>query len=97
MSRSQDVLVAFAAGAAAGAAAALLFAPEKGEVTRKRLQAAAADLNKKSVHLVKDARETIQSRAHEFGGTVKHQVDAVRDAIQEGKEVYQRELEHAAG
>jgi gas vesicle protein len=94
MNRNQDVL-AFAVGAVVGAVAALLLAPEKGEVTRKRLKVGATDLYKKSEHLVKEARETVQGKAHELGGTVKHRVDAMREAVEEGKDVYHRELERA--
>ena len=96
MSRNQDVMAAFAVGAAAGAVAALLLAPEKGEVTRKRLKEGATDLYKKGEHLAKEARATVEGKAHELGGTVKHRVEAVREAIEEGKEVYHRQLEHAA-
>ena len=96
MNKHQEVLVAFAVGAATGVVAALLFAPEKGEVTQKRLKEGAADLYKKGGHLVKEARVTVQGKAHELGGAMKHQVNAVREAIDEGKEVYHRELERAA-
>ncbi|GEM_PF-6699858 len=44
MSRTQDAAVAFAFGALAGGVAALLLAPEKGEVTRKRLKEGAKGL-----------------------------------------------------
>jgi len=106
MNRNGETAFAFLLGAATGAITALLFAPEKGEVTRKRLKESAEDLCKKSEELAKDTREVVEDKtrevigtakrkAEELGGTVKRQADAVREAIGEGKEAYHRELEHA--
>lgn len=39
MSKSRDILLAFLAGAAAGAIAGILFAPDKGKNTREKLSA----------------------------------------------------------
>ncbi len=44
MNRTQELSAAFAFGALAGGVAALLLAPEKGEVTRKRLKEGARGL-----------------------------------------------------
>lgn len=44
MNRSEKTLLAFIAGAAAGLAAGILFAPEKGKKTRRKLSAKANEL-----------------------------------------------------
>jgi len=107
MSRNGEVLLAFLLGAGTGAVTALLFAPEKGEVTRKRLKEGADNFSKKGADLIKATRGVVEDttrevvgaskrKAEELGGTVKRQADAVREAIAEGKEAYHRELEHAS-
>ena len=107
MSRNGEVLVAFASGAAAGAVAALLFAPEKGEVTRRRLQEGAEDLYKKSGRAIESAQKAVGSAAYdaveaasqktqELGDIMKHRVGAIRGAVADGKDAYHLELERAA-
>jgi gas vesicle protein len=44
MSDSENTFIAFLAGAACGAAAGILFAPDSGENTRKRIKEAADDV-----------------------------------------------------
>jgi len=97
MSRGTDTLMGFVVGAAAGGITALLLAPEKGSVTRRRLR----DGGEKMVHdgkeKVADAAATIEGVARENGHSVKeaarHQVNAVRGAVSEAKETYHREMD----
>lgn len=107
MNKHGETAFAFLAGAATGAIAALLLAPEKGEVSRKRLKEGAEDLYKKGKELAKETREVVEGKTREvvsaarqkieeLGGTVKRQAAAVREAIAEGKEAYHRELEHTS-
>jgi len=69
------VLIAFLAGAAAGAAVALLYAPASGEETRERLTSAArdaADSARRGVRQVKGTMNESWQRA----------VDAAKDAFE---------------
>lgn len=64
MSNNSKILLSLLAGAAAGATLSLLFAPEKGKDTRKKISDAAQDLNdrimKKAEELVSKADETLE-------------------------------------
>ncbi len=91
-------------GAVVGGIVALLLAPEKGEVTRRRISDGAVDLYDRSrdwadnvSHDVRDRSEHVADRAREKVGDVRRsarsQVDAVRGAVTEGRETYRREVD----
>ncbi len=69
MNRTQDVTAAFVLGAMAGGVAALLWAPEKGEVTRKRLKDGARELVKRGEAFTGEIRgaaaEAIKAARHQ--------------------------------
>ena len=69
MSNSAKVVVAFAAGVALGAIAGILFAPDKGKETRKKI----SDAGKKTLEAIgdnikkgKEKVETVKERMEEF-------------------------------
>lgn len=104
MSRSTDTTLAFFMGAIVGGVVALLLAPEKGEVTRRRISEGAVDLYDRSRdwvdHVgndVRDRTENVADRARDKVSEVKRsarsQVDAVRGAVTEGRETYRREID----
>lgn len=78
-------LAAFLLGAVVGAAAGLLFAPAKGETTRKKLKRWANDT-------YEDQKELVLEHAHELKGKVKEHFDDARDKFNEGKEKVVKEF-----
>jgi len=71
------VLVAFAVGAIAGAAVALLFAPATGEETRKKL-----------VEKAKEERERAETVAREGREYFNRQRDNLTAAVERGREAF---------
>ena len=75
MAKSGNALVALVAGAAVGAVAALLYAPDSGEKTRKKISKQA---RKTQADIEKSTRETYNNlthRATELKGTVSERID----------------------
>ena len=104
MSKSSDTALAFLLGAVTGGVIALLLAPEKGEVTRRKIREGAGDLYGKSKNLAGEAGlrarekaletgEWVKEKASDAAGSARAQVEAVKSAVAEGKEAYRRELE----
>ncbi len=71
------VLVAFALGAVAGAAVALLYAPASGEETRKKLAEKAREGRDRAESLAKQGREFID-----------RQRETVTAAVERGREAF---------
>ncbi len=74
---SGSVLLAFVAGAIAGAAAALLFAPAAGEETRQFLSEKA-----------RESRDRARTAARDGRDAIKRQKDQLSEAIDRGREAY---------
>jgi gas vesicle protein len=84
MSRDHDggggaVLVAFVLGAVAGAAVALLYAPQSGDATRRYLGERA-----------REGRDRANEAAQQGREFVERQRESVTTAIERGREAYQR-------
>ncbi len=71
-SSAGSVLVAFALGALAGAAVALLYAPAPGEETRRRLADRAREGRERAKGLARDGREFVQRQRDNLGAAVEH-------------------------
>lgn len=97
MSRKQDTVLAFLVGAAVGGAAALLLAPEKGEVTRRRLREGGGKAYDKSKQALSRAATAVGDGARDaseaISETARQRMGAVRAAVTEGKDAYRRELD----
>ena len=104
MSKTSDTVLAFLLGAVAGSVAALLLAPEKGEVTRGKIRQGAADLYGKGRDLVDKSQKELSEKVSHVGEKARekmadvsegarHQLEAVKGAVAEGKEAYRREME----
>lgn len=61
MSRSKDILVAGIVGAAAGAVTGVLFAPDKGKKTRKKLSKNIRNIQDEVKDFVEDTKENISN------------------------------------
>lgn len=75
MGKSGNALVALVAGAAVGAVAALLYAPDSGEKTRRKLSDQA---KKTQADIEKTTRETynnLTSKATELKGSISERID----------------------
>ncbi len=95
MTRTQEFSVAFAVGALAGGIVALLLAPEKGEVTRKRLKEGARELIEHGETVAGEIRGAAEGVIKTATGTVRRQAEAVRGAVAEGTKAYREELERS--
>lgn len=95
MTRIQETAAVFAFGALAGGVAALLLAPEKGEVTRKRLKEGARGLMERGGTLAEEVRGAAEGAIRTVTGTVRRQAEAVKGAVAEGTKAYREELDRA--
>ena len=75
------ILLAFALGAVAGAAVALLYAPASGEDTRKYLGEKAREGRERANDIAEKGREAIKQGRE----TVTHAIERGRDAYQQAR------------
>jgi gas vesicle protein len=78
-----SVLVAFALGAAVGAAIALLYAPASGEETRRKLADKARAGKEKAEALTRDGREFIDRQRENLAGVVERGREAYEQVRKE--------------
>ncbi len=83
MGRNSDTLLAFLVGAVAGGVAALLLAPEKGEVTRARIREKSGDLYSSGRDRVGRTVQDVEERAHEYGEAARVKAQEVANAARE--------------
>lgn len=76
MAKSGNAIIALAAGAAIGAVAALLYAPESGEKTRKKLTKQAKKTQSEIESKTRETYNNLTSRATELKGTVSERLDS---------------------
>jgi gas vesicle protein len=77
------VLVAFAVGAIAGAAVALLFAPATGEETRRKLVEKAREGRERAEGLAREGREYLNRQRDNLSAAVERGRDAFDQARKE--------------
>lgn len=77
MNNSSKTALAALAGVAVGATIALLYAPESGEETRKKLKKKAIEAKNTATKYAHDTYESAAARASDFKGTVSERLDSV--------------------
>jgi gas vesicle protein len=71
-SSAGSVITAFALGALAGAAVALLFAPASGEETRRKIAEKAREGRDKAEAMAREGREFLQRQRENLATAVEH-------------------------
>ncbi|HQD10754.1 MAG TPA: YtxH domain-containing protein [Flavihumibacter sp.] len=77
MSNTNKILTAFATGLAVGAVLGVLFAPDKGENTRKKI----ADNGKKLSDSLREKVNEGKEKFAELRGNLQQKADAVKDKL----------------
>ena len=94
---AKNSILAFLGGAAIGATVALLFAPEKGEVTRRKIGKAVKDGRDTVVDTFEHGRDVVVDAYHKGRGRVMDAYhdgrERLADAISEGREMMEDELD----
>lgn len=97
MSRNTNTLMAFVLGAAVGGITALLLAPDKGEVTRRRLRDGSGRGLRRGRDAVSHAASSLEQDAREKGQAVSdavHQrVNAAGEAVAAARGAFRREMD----
>ncbi len=81
--RNKDFWIALGIGAAIGGAVALLYAPQSGAVTRKRLKRRLDDLSDN----IEDAGDYLKEQADRLGLEAQKLIDASKDRFEEAIDV----------
>jgi len=82
-SSASTVIIAFALGALAGAAVALLYAPASGEETRRRLAEKAREGRERAEGIARDGREFFQRQRENIATAVERGREAFDSARKE--------------
>jgi gas vesicle protein len=85
-SSAGSVVVAFALGALAGAAVALLYAPATGEETRRRLAEKAREGRDRAQTAAREGREFLDRQRENITATV----DRGRQAFEQGRQAFEQ-------
>ena len=87
-------------GAAIGALLGVIFAPDKGEETRKKIKKVAKEYEQKGGEVLEKAKEKyseVKEKAEPFVEKAKEGIDVVKTKIEENKEPLKNKIEEIAG
>lgn len=93
MNTQAKSLIAFLAGIAAGSAIGILFAPEKGEVTREKLSGSLGDYRDQLKNFIKDLRERGEEVALEYAGGDNNAKAEGKKVVNEARQKAEKLLE----
>ncbi len=79
------VLFSFAAGIAAGAAIAILYAPSEGKDTRNKIRDRVSDYSERAVDLVDASREQLEEAKEKMAEAYDDAVEKTASAIEEAR------------
>ena len=85
-----NTLIAFLLGGIIGAGIALLYAPESGQETRRRIKEGCDDAGEWAKDKVNDARDRVEGGATKIKDVLTDRKEDIRSAIIAGKDAYQR-------
>ena len=92
MSNKSDNIVAFIIGAAVGAVAGILLAPDSGANTRRKIKDKMTDLRDKGAEKLDEVETRVREKSQHLKEEAGHRVDALKAAVNEGKAAYMREV-----
>jgi gas vesicle protein len=84
-SSGADFLIGFVIGGLAGAAAALLLAPQSGEDTRALIRERGIELQERSAEMTAEARKRARELELQASGKASEWQDRMQQAVAEGK------------
>jgi gas vesicle protein len=90
---SGTVLLAFLLGGVVGAGVALIFAPQSGIETRKKLKDMADDVKDKTSGYIDETKDKMSSFVEQGKENIEGKKSIVKSAIEAGKEAYTKEKE----
>ena len=96
-SSTAAVILAFVSGAALGAVAALLLAPQSGRESREQLRGYARRAEENLRDLASRAGETFEEAVDQGKEFVEAKKSVLREAVEAGREAMQRERDRARG
>jgi len=86
-----SMFFSFILGGVAGAAVALLLAPESGRETRTRIRDLAGDVREKATDYVEGVKDKMTSTVEKGRGYIEEKKSVLAKAVEAGKEAYEKE------
>ena len=77
MAKTGNILLGLAAGAAIGVGLGILFAPDKGEVTREKIKDSVSDKAEKLKEQLDRLTENVKEKSAELKGSLEEKVDTL--------------------